>query len=103
MTEEIVVESKAALEIQAKAEQIGWIPPSRFKGDPERFIDAEEYIERGETVLPIIKEQNKRLHSELDTLKAEAAKTTAALKAAQVAIEQMEERHTVATQKAVEN
>lgn len=97
------VESKASSEVQAKAEQLGWMPPSRFKGDPERFIDAEEYIERGETVLPIVKEQNKRLHSEMDALRAESARTAAALKAAQSAIEQMEERHSVATQKAVEN
>lgn len=103
MSDEIVVESKATPEAQAEAEKIGWIPPTRFKGDPERFIDADEYIERGQTVLPIVKEQNKRLHSELEAVRAESRRTAAALQQAQRAIEQMEERHTVATQKAVEN
>ena len=103
MTEEaVVVESAAPPEVQAKAEKLGWIPPARFKGDAARFVDAEEYIERGETVLPIVKEQNKRLHSEVAALQASNAANTAALKAAQDAIAQMEERHTVATQKAVE-
>jgi len=96
------VESNAAPEIQAQAEKMGWIPPSRFKGQPEKFVDADLYIERGETVLPIVREQNKRLHGELDALRAESAKTTAALRAAQTAIDQIEERHTVETQKAVE-
>src|SRR3990167_1618834 len=97
-----LVESKATSEQQAIAEKRGWIPPTRFKGDPEKFVDAEEYIRRGEEVLPIVKEQNKRLHAELETLRKSAAKTEAALDAAQKAIDQIEERHTVETQKAVE-
>ena len=96
-------ESGASPEVQAKAEKLGWIPPTRFKGDPERFIDAEEYLERGETVLPIVKEHNRRLEAELAEVRKEASTNAAALKAAQAAIEQIEERHTVATQKAVEN
>ena len=101
-TEIVAVESAQPPEVQTKAEKLGWIPPSRYKGDPERFVDADVYIERGETVLPIVREQNKRLHAEVEGLRAESAKTTAALKAAQTAIEQIEERHTVETQKAVE-
>jgi hypothetical protein len=97
------VESQQPIEVQKDAERLGWIPPSRFKGDPARFVDADIYIKRGEEVLPIVKEQNKRLHNELDTLKRESQATAQALKAAQDAIAQMEERHTVATQKAVED
>ena len=101
--EEVVqVESKADVETQGRAEKLGWIPPSRFKGDPERFIDATEYIERGETVLPIVKEQNKRLHLELDQLKVAQLKTEQALTEAKKALDEIEERNTVATQKAIE-
>lgn len=96
------VQSQATPEIQAQAEKMGWIPPARFKGDPERFVDADAYVERGETVLPIVKEHNKRLTQEVETLRAESAKTAAALKAAELAIAQLEERNSVATQKAVE-
>ena len=98
-----VVESSQPIEVQREAEKMGWIPPTRFKGDPSRFVDADTYIKRGEEVLPIVKEQNKRLHNELDTLKRESQATAHALKAAQDAIAQMEERHTVATQKAVDD
>jgi len=96
------LESAAAPEVQAKAEAMGWIPATRYKGDPERFIDAESYLERGETVLPIVKEQNKRLQAELAQVKQAAEANATALKVAQDAIEQIEERHSVETQKAVE-
>lgn len=100
---ETSVESAATPEVQARAEKMGWIPPSRYKGDPERYVDADAYLERGETVLPIVKEHNKRLQAELHSVREQAAANAAALAAAQKAIEEIEERHTVATQKAVEN
>ena len=101
--QDLAVESQSPADVQRQAEEMGWIPPSRFKGDPERFVDADVYIKRGEEVLPIVREQNKRLHAELNGVKQQAQQTTAALKAAQDAISQMEERHTVATQRAVED
>jgi len=102
MSEETLVESQATPEVQKQAEEMGWIPPVRFKGDIERFVDADEYIKRGETVLPIVKEQNKRLHSEVAELRTKASEQAAALAAATKAIEEIEERHSVETQKAVE-
>lgn len=97
-----VIESAAPPEVQAKAEKMGWIPPSRYRGEPERFVDAEEYVARGEQVLPIVRAQNQRLQGELEALKASQAETQAALARATTALEEIEERHTVATQKAVE-
>lgn len=102
MPDDTLVESTATPEVQAEAEALGWIPPARFKGDPERFIDAEDYIRRGEEVLPIVRQQNKKLKAELEEVRAQAKANADALKAAQDAIEQIEERHSVETQKAVE-
>lgn len=99
---EPTVESKVAPEVQQQAEKLGWIPPHRFKGDPTRYVDADVYLERGETILPIVKEHNKRLQTEVETLRSEQKRTADALAAATKAIEEIEERHTVATQKAVE-
>lgn len=99
---DLIVESHASPEIQAAAEKMGWIPPARFKGEPERFVDADIFVARGETVIPIIKAQNQKLQAELETLRIESQKTAQALREAQEAIQRNEERHTVATQKAVE-
>lgn len=102
MAEEAVIESSATPEVQKQAEAMGWIPASRYKGDAERFVDAEEFIQRGETVLPIVKKQLETTRTELAASRAEAAKTAAALKTMQESLEAIEERHSVETQKAVE-
>jgi plasmid stabilization system protein ParE len=103
MSEEaVVVESAATPEVQAKAQEIGWIPPERYKGPADRFVDAEEYIKRGETVLPIVKKQNAELRGQVDTLSSQNQQIAAALRQAQDAIADIQERNTVATQKAVE-
>ena len=99
MSTEDAVVSNAPPEIQAKAEAMGWIPPTRYKGDVERFIDADAYVERGETVLPIIKENNRRLQAELDAVKRQSAETTSLLRKN---MEDAEERHAVEKQKAIE-
>jgi hypothetical protein len=96
-----IVESKATPEVRAQAEQMGWIPDTRYKGDPENFVDADEYVRRGETVLPIIKKTNENLRNELTQTRAEAKKMAESLAATQAAINEMQARHVVEKQKAV--
>lgn len=45
---------------EAEARDMGWTPESEWKGDkkPVKFLSAEEFVERGETLIPIL---NKRL------------------------------------------
>lgn len=106
MTDETVitpaVESKATPEIQQKAESMGWIPPARFKKDPEQFIDAEEYLRRGEQVIPIIKQHSKELEGKVAALQGELAKRDRLIAESREAIFAIEERYTVETQKKVE-
>lgn len=102
MTDQTVIESAATPEMQAKAEKMGWIPPARYRGEPERFVDADEYVARGEQVLPIVRAQNQRLQDEVASLKASQAALQESLQKATAALEEIEERHTVATVKAVE-
>lgn len=66
----MTIESQATPEVQAEAAKIGWQGPDRFKGEPETFVDADEYIKRAETVLPIVKENNKRLSADLADMRA---------------------------------
>lgn len=96
------IESTAPPEVQKQAEAMGWIPPTRYKGEPERFIDAQEYLERGEQVLPIVRSENRKLREQQSALQQQLNATTAALNAANKAIEEINVRHSVATQKAVE-
>jgi hypothetical protein len=52
---------------EAEARDMGWVPETEFKGDkkPLKFLDAKEFVERGETVLPFVQRENKRLKDEL--------------------------------------
>jgi hypothetical protein len=58
-------ESEGAVGLEAEAREMGWSPKEEFKGDPEKWVDAETYVERGKTVLPIVTATNKKLREEL--------------------------------------
>lgn len=67
--DQVEIESKAEPEVQAEAEKMGWIPPTRFKGEADKFVDADEYLERGKQVIPIINQRNQQLVREIAGLK----------------------------------
>ena len=50
-----------ARDYEAEARDIGWTPEAEWKGDkkPAKFLSAQEFVERGETVLPILRKQLK--------------------------------------------
>lgn len=52
---------------EAEARYMGWVPEAEFKGDkkPAKFLEAKEFVERGETVLPFVQRENKRLKDEI--------------------------------------
>jgi hypothetical protein len=55
-------------EIEEKAKEHGWVPQEEWKGDSEAWRPAEEFLERGEKILPIVK---KRLKDEIEAVKRE--------------------------------
>jgi hypothetical protein len=99
-----------------KAKQIGWKAPSDWKGPPPKgkFLKAKEYLERAETVIPIIRSENAKLKAELkdarDDLKNHKAamETTVAnmAKMSKVALDrqraQLEEKYSAAIDAATE-
>lgn len=46
-------------DFESEARAMGWVPEAEWKGDkrPAKFLDAEAFVERGETVIPILKSQ----------------------------------------------
>lgn len=56
-----------------KAKAIGWKAPTEWKGPPPKrgFIKAKEYLERAETVIPILQQSEKRLKEQLNEARAE--------------------------------
>lgn len=74
-------------EVEVKARELGWQPKEEFRGDPERWVDAAAYVERGETMLPLIKASNKRLNDQVSTLTRELGDTKTRLKASEESVE----------------
>lgn len=64
------LESAVPPEVQAEAAKVGWKGPDQFRGDPEKFVDADEYLRRAETVLPFVRDQNRRLSTDLQDLRS---------------------------------
>jgi hypothetical protein len=66
------VDDSAPDEVE-KAKAIGWKPPKEWKGNPPKngFVKAKEYLERAETVIPIMRAENKKLKDELAETRAD--------------------------------
>ena len=56
-------------QLEARARSMGWTPKDEFKGDPSKWRDAGEFVERGEREMPLLRAQNKRLEREVAELK----------------------------------
>lgn len=75
------VDDSAPDEIE-EAKSRGWKAPSEWKGPPPKgkFLKAKEFLERAETVIPIIRSENAKLKAELkearDDLKSFKEETT---------------------------
>lgn len=69
-------QDNAPTDYEARARAMGWRPADEFKGEPDKHIDAETFVKRGDEFMPILKAQNRKLLDRLD--KAEKAAKQAA-------------------------
>ncbi|MGZ5799286.1 MAG: hypothetical protein ACXWJZ_01475 [Burkholderiaceae bacterium] len=51
-----------------KASKMGWTDKADFKGDPAKWRPAKEYLERGETMLPILRKTVEKQERKIDEL-----------------------------------
>jgi len=88
--------------IEQEARSMGWVPQADFRGDPARWVDADTFVERGHTVMPILRKNNERLEGTVKAQQAELARMKGMIEAGQEAIAALQEVHTSATKAAVE-
>jgi len=88
---------EAAAAIATEAIGMGWSPKESWRGDPEKWIDAETFVARGREVLPILRASNKQLQAKLDTLSGQLHQVTDQLAASKDAIEALKEFNSAAT------
>lgn len=61
---------EAERDYETEARGMGWKPPEEFKGDPDKHISAEKYVTRGETQIPLMLANQKRMTADLQSMKS---------------------------------
>lgn len=51
-----------------KASRLGWKPKDEFRGDPEKWTSAKEFLKRGEEQLPLVKAELRRMQQRYESL-----------------------------------
>lgn len=74
-----------------EATRLGWSPKESFKGNPDLWVDADAYLERAQTVMPILKKQNQSLMSDLTELRQRDATREQEVKALKAALKAVED------------
>lgn len=78
------------MEIEERAKAQGWKPKEEFKGDPEQFVEAAEYVRRGEEVLPFVKATNRRLNETVEQLQTRLEASERMVRANAAALEEVQ-------------
>lgn len=84
------------------ARDMGWTPAEQFKGDPEKWVDADEFVRRGEQLMPILRKTNARLKSELAERDAKIDNLTTEVQNANTAIERLDAHYSEANKRAAQ-
>lgn len=85
----------------ALARESGWRPKEEFRGDPEKWVEADVWVSRGENFLPIIKADRDRARAEVQELRTRTKEMQDLLTASQEAIEALKAHQTEATKRQV--
>ncbi|GBQ90353.1 hypothetical protein AA13595_2870 [Gluconacetobacter johannae DSM 13595] len=76
---EPVASGPVALDVEAQARRMGWVPREAFRGDPANWRPAEQFLERGMTLLPVLQQNYRTLDSRYGAVQAELRETRQAL------------------------
>lgn len=82
-SEDLIVEAKG----------MGWKPEDEFKGDPDKWISAKDYVEFGRKAIPILQANNKHWQQTTQQLSAKVDALTKQLGAAQNDFKTLQEFH----------
>jgi hypothetical protein len=62
---------------------MGWVPETEFRGPKGSFVSADEFVKRGENIMPVLRANNERLVSRLTDSERRNAELQAQLKETQ--------------------
>src|SRR6185437_13103474 len=74
-----IPQAPAEGETEARARRQGWRPLEEYNGNPDRWIDAESFLKRAETDLPVTRARLETMESRYAQTEAELGKTRQSL------------------------
>ena len=78
---------------EMQAREQGWVPLEEFRGPAEKWRTAEEFLERGEKVLPVVTSKLRRAEAEVARVAAENKKLAELFQASQESITELQAFH----------
>lgn len=81
-------------QVETRARSMGWRPKTEWVGDQSKWVDATEFVQRGDQVIPIIKSENRRLHETVEQQNARIAQQDAEMKELKTSIESLKNFNT---------
>jgi hypothetical protein len=81
------------MDLEQEAKTLGWVPKEQFRGDPERWTDAETFVTRGKEIMPILRKNNEKLVGEVGALKGELTQLQSTVAEAKDALKAFKEYH----------
>lgn len=91
-----------AAPVEQEARSMGWVPREEFRGDQSKWVEAETFVDRGHTVMPILKKTNQKLEEQLRHQAQELQNMKTMFNASQESIQELQKVHAEATKMAVE-
>lgn len=88
-------------ELVKEARNMGWLPQEEYKGNPDKWVAAEEYVERGKAIMPILLANNKRLQNDLLTSRNKIGTLESQIEDLRKATEALQERASVSNKQDV--
>lgn len=75
--------------VEQRATQMGWVPKDQWRRDPAQWVDAGEFVRRGEQILPILQAREQRTSQENQQLRQELERQRAAFNELQGSVSEL--------------
>lgn len=62
-------------DVQSRAKSMGWVDKDSYRGPAEKWVDADEFVRRGEEELPVLRERNRDLSRKYTDLETKLERT----------------------------